>query len=185
MTKRRLPRLDFDDLDEVHRLWFYGLFFTDLKMVQSAASYAFVVSRSGDDGRNPHGVFQALNDAAIVRYGRCFLGCILPDGTATTRLPARYVFEGPLGVCHGKVMAMRHGLVAHSDLRERPVVLRKAREDEPDKWQIISGGGAMLPTGIMLLSGLCEQLRKIVVEEARPLIEKRIALMQVGEEVDL
>lgn len=43
----------------------------------------------------------------------------------------------------------------------------------------------MLPDGIMLLSGLCEQLRKMVVEEARPLIERRIDAMEIGEELDL
>lgn len=185
MNRRQVPLVEFDTLDDVHRLWFYGVFFTDIKMVQAAAGHAFVVSRQGDDGRDPHGVFQALSDAAIVRYGRCFLGCTLPSGTTRTKLPPRYVFEGPLGVCHRQVIAMRHGLVAHADLRERRMVLRKALPNEAQKWHLIAGGGAMLPDGIMLLSGLCEQLRKMVVEEVRPLIEKRIDAMDFGEELDL
>ena len=65
------------------------------------------------------------------------------------------------------------------------MVLRKALPNEAQKWHLIAGGGAMLPDGIMLLSGLCEQLRKMVVEEVRPLIEKRIDAMDFGEELDL
>jgi hypothetical protein len=154
-------------------------------MVQSAVRHAIEVSRKGDDGSDPHGLFQALNDAAIVRYGRCFLACVLPDGRAKTKLPERYGFEGPLGEVHTKVMAMRHGLVAHADLRERRIVLCRDRSNEGRKWHINTSGGAIPPIGAMTLSSLCQQLRNRLVEEVRPLIEKRIDMMDEGQELDL
>jgi len=145
------------------------------------------MSRVGDDGRDPFGHYQDFNDAAVVRYARCFMGCRLPDGKRKTRLPDRYIFDGPLGEIHAKAMAIRHGIVAHTDLRERRVTLSKNHEEvgRPDRWQIKTSGGAMTPSAMMVFSALCEQLRKLVVSESLPLIEKQIETMKVGEELEL
>jgi hypothetical protein len=188
VAKRRLPLVDFDSLNCEVRLWFLAIFQRDIREARFFAQDALAMAAAGIDDRDPHSLYCRSHDAAIVRYARCFLACRLPNGAAATRLPDRYLFEGtPLAVMHNQVIAARHGIVAHADMRERQVTLTKFHESaaEPNRWQINTSNGNLPPTALMHFASLCELHRKKVVEEIVPLVESRLSVMKIGETIAL
>lgn len=187
MNKTR-KLVDFDSLSADLRLWFLALFHRDIREAHQAASDAIGFARLGHNDQDPDSMYCRCHDAAVVRYARCFLGCNLPDGSAKIRLPERYKFPGAvLGTIHERIIAFRHGLVAHADMRERSVVLKKVHDDptKPDQWIINASGGNLPPQALQLFISLCEIHRKTVVSELGPMIENRLSTMTVGETVSL
>lgn len=186
MTKsKRLPFVDFDKLSSPYRIWFLAVFKRDIQEAEQAAIDAVALAQTGDDDQNPNGMYCRCHDAAVVRYARSFLGCTLPDNTGKVRLPDRYKFQGPLGVIHDQVMAARHGLVAHADLRERSVVLTKHPDGARPSWSVAISGGNLPPTELQTFISLCRLHRKTVNAELLPLIEQRLTTMKSGESVVL
>lgn len=188
MSKSPRPKpIPFDSLDAAHRLWFLTLLYNDLKLARLAITEALALARQGHDDQSQDGLYSCFHDAAVVRYARGFLTCRLPGGKTTTKLPERFSFpHPPLSVMHAKVIAMRHSVVAHIDMRRKEVVLRKVKEvGEKDRWQIIPSGAHLPPSAMMFFLSICNIVIDNIVRETRPLIDERVATMKVGDVLDL
>lgn len=58
---------------------------------------------------------------------------------------------------------------------------RADKDDGRLSWGLTASGGALSPTTMRYLIELCEQHRRRVVADIRPMIEARVSAMKVGE----
>lgn len=70
--RTRPPKIPFDQLSAETQIWFLTIFHSDVGTAAEAAARGVHQASLGDDGRDPSGLYCCFNDAAVVRYGRCF-----------------------------------------------------------------------------------------------------------------
>jgi hypothetical protein len=159
------------DYPETVRLWFLTLAVADMNASETAARSAMEQLSVRD--RKDERIYDALVEAAVVRYFRPFKRCKLPDGKGSIRLTAALVPAGYEDL-HALIEATRDQSTAHSDMTVRPSYIRRHRRtsNSPLMWQAFTTSSSIDEFAVARLPGLTKGVRALLLPLVNELADK-------------
>jgi hypothetical protein len=177
--------LELEDLPPKSQLWFLALAFSDLNDSEAAALSALHLVQIevgvGVEYPQPSEHYKALIEIAIVRYGRPFKLCSLPDGKTAVRLPLSFLPEGA-EIPHKMFMEIRDKTTAHSDMTVREVRVERMPDiNGLQMWRGHTSSLSISPAQAGALALLAAEIRKPILERLRNLAPELYPNAAIGD----
>jgi len=180
------------NLKPLHKLWLYSLAQASFRESALAAHQALAVEPNRRETTEKM-TYEAFAECAVVRYGRPFTPCILPQARApgapdpprlSSRLPDEFVelSERPgARSVHEAVMRLRNHYFAHGDGTEKPFRYRLVKDNDSVQLHSDIWVTTVTPANLDLLMKLATSLAGQLNNEIIPLLKACLPGLSAGQ----